>query len=56
MRNTLSHIKKCFLSLYKKIYNDKKHFNYTSFRIMRNTLSHIKKYLLSLYNFLYNEK
>ena len=30
---TFSCIKKCLLSLYKKLYNDNKHFNYTSPRI-----------------------
>ena len=68
-RYTFSCIKKCLLSLYDLLYNDNKHFNYISSRIMKNkychytssrirryTISCIKKCLLSLYNFLYNEK
>ena len=55
MRNTLSCVKKCLLSLYIVLYNDNKYFYYTSFCIMRNTLSCIIKYLVSLYKTMYND-
>ena len=65
---TLSCIKKCLLSLYIFLYNDNKHFNYTSSHIIINKydilyifsyntiyiFSCIKKCLLSLYILLCN--
>ena len=56
MRNTFLCIKKCLLSLYNFLYNEKYLLLLYIVSYNRNILSCIKKYLLSLHVLLYNKK